>query len=110
MPRLLQGLAHHTGQLANFSQLGGQVGLVYKTTMKYRTLLGQLFLVHWVDPWFRNQLKRLVKTPKLRFIDSGLLAVTIGATKEHVTKGRSILDPILETFRLSEVMRQASWL
>jgi uncharacterized protein len=62
--------------------------------------------VHRVEPWFRNQLKRLVKTPKLHFIDSGLLAVTAGATEERVTKDRSILGPLLETYLFSEVMNR----
>jgi len=110
MPRLFQVLAHHSSQLTNFSQLGGQIGLDDKTTRKYISILEQLFLVHRVEPWFRNQLKRLVKTPKLHFIDSGLLAVTIGATEERVPKDRSILGPLLETFLLSEVMKQVSWL
>ena len=110
MPRLLQVLAHHSGQLTNFSQLGGQIGLDDKTTRKYIAILEHLFLVHRVEPWFQNQLKRLVKTHKLHFIDSGLLAVTVGATEERVAKDRSILGPILETFLFSEVMKQASWL
>jgi uncharacterized protein len=110
MPRLLQVLAHHSSQLTNFSQLGSQIGLDDKTTRKYIAILEQLFLVHRAEPWFRNQLKRLVKTPKLHFIDSGLLAVTVGATEERVAKDRSILGPLLETFLVSEVMKQASWL
>jgi predicted AAA+ superfamily ATPase len=85
MPRLLQVLAHHSGHLTNFSQLGGQIGLDDKTTRKYVTILEQLFLVHRVEPWFRNQLKRLVKTPKLHFIDSGLLAVRKGPLNPWVT-------------------------
>lgn len=110
MPRLLQVLAHHSSQLTNFSQLGGQIGLDDKTTRKYVAILEQLFLVQGVEPWFRNQLKRLVKTPKLHFIDSGLLAVTVGATEERIAKDRSILGPLLETYLFSEVMKQASWL
>ena len=110
MPRLLQVLAHHSGQLTNFSQLGGQIGLDDKTTRKYVAILEQLFLVHRVEPWFRNQLKRLVKTSKLHFIDSGLLAVSVGATDERVAKDRSILGSLLETFLFSEIMKQAFWL
>ena len=66
--------------------------------------------MHRVEPWFRNQIKRLVKTPKLHFIDSGLLAVTVGATEERVAKNRSILGSLLETFLFSEIMQQSSWL
>ena len=45
MPRLLQVLAHHSGQLINFTQMGGQVGFDDKTTRKYVAILEQLFLV-----------------------------------------------------------------
>ena len=110
MPRLLRVLAHHSGQLANFSQLGGQIALDDKTTRKYIAILEQLFLVHRVEPWFRNQLKRLVKTPKLHFIDSGLLAVMVGATEEGLSKNRSMLGSLLEAFLFSEIMKQSSWL
>ena len=58
-------LAHHSGQLMNFTQIGGQHGLDDKTTKKYVAILEQLFLVRRLEPWFNNQLKRLVKTPKL---------------------------------------------
>ncbi|MBV8063818.1 MAG: DUF4143 domain-containing protein [Nevskia sp.] len=110
IPHLLQALAHHSGQLTNFTQLGGQIGLDDKTTQKYVGVLEQLFVVHRLRPWFRNHLKRLVKTPKLHFLDSGLLAATIGATAERIAKDRSVLGALLETFVFSEVMKQASWL
>jgi predicted AAA+ superfamily ATPase len=41
-----------------------------------------------VEPWFQNQLKRLLKTPKLHVIDAGLPAVTVGAAEERVAKDR----------------------
>jgi uncharacterized protein len=112
MPRLLQVLAHHSGQLTNFTQMGGQggqVGFDDKTTRKYVSILEQLFLVSRLEPWFRNQLKRLVKTPKLHFLDSGLLGALLGANVERIAKDRSIFGPLLETFVFSEVLKQASW-
>src|SRR5271155_2992980 len=84
MPRLLQVLAHHSGQLTNFTQIGGQVGFDDKTTRKYVAILEQLFLVRRVEPWFRNQLKRLVKTPKLHFLDSGLVRFDDKTTRKYV--------------------------
>ena len=110
IPRLLKVLAHHSSQLTNFTQIGGQIGLDDKTTRKYTTILEHLFLVHRVEPWFRNKLKRLVKTPKLHFVDSGLLAEMLGATAGLVTKDRSVFGPVLETFVFSEVQKQISWL
>ena len=109
MPRLLQVLAHHSGRLTNFTQMGSQVGFDDKTTRKYVAILEQLFLVRKVEPWFQNQLKRLVKTPKLHFLDSGLLGALLGATTERIAKDRSSFGPLLETFVFSEVLKQASW-
>ena len=108
MPRLLQVLAHRSGRLTNFTQMGAQVGFDDKTTRKYVAILEQLFLVR-KEPWFQNQLKRLVKTPKLHFLDSGLLGALLGATAERIAKDRSSFGPLLETFVFSEVLKQASW-
>ena len=110
MPRLLRVLAHHSGQLTNFAQIGGQNGLDDKTTKKYVAILEQLFLVRRLEPWFRNRLKRLVKTPKLHVLDSGLLAALLGATAERIVRDRSIFGPLLEAFVFSEVLKQGTWL
>ena len=109
MPRLLQVLAHHSGQLTNFTQIGGQIGFDDKTTRKYVAILEQLFLVRRVEPWFQNRLKRLIKTPKLHFIDSGLLSALLGATPERIAKDRSAFGSLLETFVISEILKQVSW-
>jgi len=106
MPRLLQVLAQQSGQLTNFTQMGGQVGFDDKTTRKYVAILEQLFLVRRLEPWFRNRLKRLIKTPKIHFLDSGLLATLLGATAEGVRKDRAIFGRLLETFVFSEVLKQ----
>jgi hypothetical protein len=110
MPRLLQVLAHHSGRLTNFTQMGAEVGFDDKTTRRYVAILEQLFLIRKVEPWFQNQLKRLVKTPKLHFLDSGLLGSLLGAAAERIAKDRSSFGPVLETFVFSEVLKQASWL
>lgn len=109
MPRLLRVLANHSGQLTNFTQMGGQIGFDDKTTRKYIGILEQLFLVRRVEPWFRNRLKRLIKTPKLHFVDSGLLGALLAVTAERVAQDRSILGPLLDTFVFGEVLKQASW-
>jgi predicted AAA+ superfamily ATPase len=110
MPRLLQVLAHHSGQLTNFAQIGGHNGLDDKTTKKYVAILEQLFLVRRLEPWFRNRLKRLVKTPKLHFLDSGLLAAILGITAERIVRDRTLFGPLLEAFVFSEILKQGTWL
>jgi hypothetical protein len=110
MPRLLQVLAHYSGQLTNFTQVGGQIGFDDKTTRKYVGILEQLFLVRRLQPWFRNELKRLVKTPKLHFLDSGLLAALLGVTPERIAADRTVFGRLLETFVFSEILKQVSWM
>jgi predicted AAA+ superfamily ATPase len=109
MPRLLRVLANHSGQLTNFTQIGGQIGLDDKTTSKYIGILEQLFLVRRVEPWFRSRLKRLVKTPKLHFLDTGLLGALMGVTAERIAKDRSVFGALLETFVFAEVLKHVSW-
>ncbi|HWG19056.1 MAG TPA: ATP-binding protein [Terracidiphilus sp.] len=110
VPRLLRVLGQHSGQLTNFTQLGGAIGFDDKTTRKYTAILQQLFLVRRLEPWFRNRLNRLVKTPKLHFLDSGLLATLVGATGERIAKDRVTFGSLLETFVFSEILKQISWM
>jgi predicted AAA+ superfamily ATPase len=109
MNRLFRILAQHSSQLVNFSQMGGQVGLDDKTTRRYILILEKLFLVRRLEPWFRNRVKRLVKTPKLHFLDSGLLAASVGMNEARVSRDRSAFGPLLETFVFSEILRQSEW-
>lgn len=110
MLRLFQVLALHSGQLTNFAHMGGRVGVDDKTARRYVTILEQLYVVRELPPWFRNRLKRLVKTPKLHFLDSGLLASLLGVTAERIGRERTLFGPLLESFVYSELLRQASWL
>jgi predicted AAA+ superfamily ATPase len=109
MPRLLRALASHASQLTNFSQLGGQLRLDDKTVRRYIGILEHVFLVRRIEPWFCNDLKRIVKTPKLHFLDTGLLSVLLGVNSERITADRSKFGAILESFVISEILKIASW-
>lgn len=109
MPRLLRALAEHAGQLINYSGFGGQLGMNHVTTQKYISVLENLYLLRVVQPWHSNRLKRLIKSPKLQFLDSGLLATLRGLTPEAVLRNRAPLGAVVETFVLSELIKIASW-
>jgi predicted AAA+ superfamily ATPase len=72
MPRLLDVLAAHAGQLVNHSCYGAALGLTVPTAQKYVGILERLFLLELVPPWSHNAVSSLTKTPKLHFLDSGL--------------------------------------
>ena len=109
MPRLLSVLAEHSGRLINHTGAGAAIGLNHVTTQRYTAILEQLFLVRTLPPWHSNALKRLTKTPKLHFLDSGLLAALRGVTPERVARDRGAFGAILETFVFSELLKLAGW-
>jgi len=109
MPRLLRVIAEHSGQLVNYSSIGSAVGLNHVTTQKYLRIFESLFIVETVSPWFTNKLKRLTKSPKLHFLDSGLLASMRGISPEQVRRDRSTFGTVLEPFVYSEVRKIAAW-
>ena len=109
MPRLMRVLAEHSGQLANHSGFGAPLGMNHVTARKYVGILENLFLVHTLPPWYTNTLKRLVKSPKLHFLDAGLLAALRGITPERLRRDRTPFGPLLETFVLGELLKLASW-
>lgn len=108
LPLFLRCLAHVAGQMCNYTQLGGQVGLDSKTAARYAGVFEQMYMLQRVPVWATNQLNRAVKTPKLQFIDSGLLATLIDL---HTTSGqqdRTQFGHVLETFVYSELLKHTT--
>lgn len=108
LPRFLRALAQTAGQLCNYAQLGGAVGLDGKTAARYLGVFEQMFLLRRADAWARNRLNRVVKTPKMLFLDSGLLAMLMELTAEAIHDDRSRLGPVLENFVHAELLKHAS--
>ncbi|MBX5298111.1 ATP-binding protein [Rhizobium sp. NLR12b] len=105
LPKFVRLLAEHSGQLVNYSQFGASINVSHKTGQRYVGLLEQVFLITTVQPWFTNALKRMVKTPKLHFVDSGLLATIRGLSFDRVKADRGMFGALLESFVFSEVQK-----
>jgi len=103
----LRALAQTAGQLCNYSQLGGQVGIDHKTASKYIAIFEQMYLMQRVSPWSGNRLSRLVKTPKLQFVDSGLLSVLLDFSDP--LRQRNLFGQLLESHVYAELCKQATW-
>jgi hypothetical protein len=108
LPRFLRALAQMAGQLCNYTQLGGQVGLDGKTASRYIGIFEQMYLLKRVEVWARNRLSRLVKTPKIQFIDSGLLSTLLDITADVVQQNRNRFGLVLENFIYAEVLKHAA--
>ena len=105
LPKFVRLLAENSGQLVNYSQLAGGINVNLRTAQRYVGLLEQVFLIATLQPWFTNALKRIIKTPKLHFLDSGLLAATRGLTFDRIKADRATFGALLESFVFSEVLK-----
>ncbi len=109
LPRLLNALTQMAGQLCNFAQLAGQVGLDNKTAEKYLAVFEHMFLLRRVAPWSANGLARIVKSPKIHFIDAGLLGSLLGLSETLVGQDRTAFGHVLESYVYGELLKLASW-
>jgi len=107
LPRLLKALAQTAGQMCNYSQLGGQIGIDHKTASKYIAVFEQMYLMQRLNVWSSNRLTRLLKTPKLQFIDSGLLSALVDF--HDPLRQRNLFGQLLESFVYAEMRKLASW-
>jgi predicted AAA+ superfamily ATPase len=108
LPRFLRALAQVSGQMCNYSQLGGQVGLDHKTAARYIGVFEQMYLLRRIEVWARNRLNRVVKTPKVHFLDSGLLSTLADVTRAVAVGDRGRFGNVLETFVFGELLKHTT--
>lgn len=108
LPRFLRSLAHVSGQMCNYTQLAGQVGLDSKTAARYIGVFEQMYLLKRIEVWAANRLNRVVKTPKLQFVDAGLLASLVELNTAEVLHDRSRFGNVLETFVYAELLKHTT--
>lgn len=108
LPRFLRTLAQVAGQMCNYTQLGGQLGLDHKTAARYVSVFEQMYLLKRVEVWAKNRLNRVVKTPKVQFIDSGLLSTLLDLTPVMAMQDRNRFGHVLETFIYGELLKHAT--
>lgn len=108
LPKLLTLAASQTARLANLSELASGFELSRPTIHNYLALIERLFLVEFLPPWFSNRVKRLIKTPKLHFGDTGLACSLLRCSAAELDDQRELLGQMLETFVFGEIAKQAS--
>jgi len=103
--RFLELLASYNGQILNLSSIAGNLGVAVNTIKTWISLLeasGQIFLV---KPFYINKGKRIIKSPKVYFLDTGLLCYLSGITDiSQIFKG-ILSGSLLETLVLGEIIR-----
>jgi len=109
MPRFLELLAARVGALHNAAEVSRAMQIPQTSIKRYMSLFEATFLVHRLLPWSTNLGKRLVKTPKLYFNDTGLAAHLTGQTADALRTKSLLSGPLLENFVLDELRKQATW-
>lgn len=98
-------VAGRTGQLLNLSSLGGEVGVTHNTIKSWISLLQTSGIIFLLQPYYANISKRLNKTPKLYFIDSGLACHLLKINTKNQLLTHPLYGSLFETFVVSEFMK-----
>lgn len=104
--RLMQMTAGMTGGLLNQASLARDVGMSAATAGRHLSILEASLLIHRLPPYFTNIGKRLVKSPKLYWTDTGLCAHLLGVNElvDLESPGGQLRGRLFETFVMTEVL------
>jgi uncharacterized protein len=105
--RFVRMVAGRSAQLLNLQSLAADVGISGHTAKAWLGLLETSFIVRRLEPWFINLGKRLVKTPKLYFCDTGLAAWLIGITHESQLATHPLRGALFENLVVMEFVKHA---
>ncbi|HUE85126.1 MAG TPA: ATP-binding protein [Vicinamibacterales bacterium] len=106
---LLTMLAHQTAQLLNINAAAKHLGIRRETVENYLAAIERLFLVRRLAAWHTNEVRRLVKAPKVHFVDSGIAAALTGLTADGWNLERDRFGHVLESFVVQQLVAQAAW-
>ena len=102
----LRTIAARSGQLLNLADIGRDLGIALNTVKQWMSILEATFQIIILRPYFVNIGKRLVKTPKVYFIDTGTLCYLAGLKDaEHAASG-PLGGVIFETGVVAEIMKR----
>jgi predicted AAA+ superfamily ATPase len=98
--------AGRCGQVLNLSSFGGEAGVSHNTAKAWLSILRASFIVFLLQPYHKNYNKRLVKSPKLYFYDTGLASRLLGITAPEQVATHPLRGAIFENFVVSEIMKK----
>ena len=103
--KFLISLAARTGQLFNASSVAKDIGISLKTVQSWSSILEASGIVRFIQPYFDNQIKRLIKTPKVFFTDTGLVCHLLGWTTPEVLMKGAMAGSLFETYVVGEIIK-----
>ena len=103
--KFMRILAGRTGQLTQFSSMASEVGVSQPTIVRWMGIVESSFLAYRLAPHFRNFNKRVIKTPKVYFYDTGLLCYLLRIRSPDQLEFHPLRGAIFENFVVSEIQK-----
>jgi len=98
--------ATRCGQLVNLSSLGNDCGVNHNTIKSWLSILEASYIIKLLPPYFNNLGKRLIKAPKLYFIDTGLAAFLLGIQNTDHLRAHPLRGGLFENMIVSEFLKK----
>ena len=98
--------AGRCGQIVNLSSLGAEAGVSHNTAKAWLSILEASFIVFLLRPFHKNYNKRLIKSPKLYFYDTGLACRLLGITTPDQLAFHPLRGAIFESFVVAETLKK----
>lgn len=98
--------AGRTGQIINYTSLGNDCGIDDKTVKAWLSLLEASYIIFFLQPYYNNFGKRLIKAPKLYFVDTGLACSLLRIKSANELLNHSMRGALIETFVISDLLKQ----
>ena len=106
--RFIKLCAIRSGHLINFNNLARDAGVSHTTAKNWLSILETSYIIFMLPPYFKNYSKRLIKSSKLYFYDTGLLCHLLGIRKSKLSPNDKYWGNIFETMVVSEYVKQLS--
>lgn len=104
--KFMELLVGRTGQLINFSALSIEVGVDYKTIQSWCSLLEAGFMIFFLRPFHDNYSKRIVKSPKVYFHDTGLACNLLGIKSADDVRKHWARGALFENMMMADCMKE----
>ncbi len=104
--KFMKILAGRTGQLLNINELSNVTGLNRVTIQSWLSILEASYIIFFLQPYYKNYNKRLVKMPKLYFYDTGLVCSLLGIRNEEQLPFHFNYGSVFENFIINEFIKQ----
>jgi hypothetical protein len=104
--RFIQMLATRVSQLLNMSDIGRDLGISVPTVKRWISVLEASYIVFLLPPYHKNLGKRIIKSPKIYFYDTGLVSYLTGIRDKQLFERGPLYGALFENYVVSEVLKK----